>query len=292
MNNPNPILIAGCGYVGSRLARMLESCDQQYVALSLSGNSSEPLQSEVIRSDLSDPAALAGLAQNIPPPAAIVHCASSNRGGPDAYRAVYLHGAENLRSTFPGCPLFFTSSTSVYPQSGGALVDETSPAEPKRETSRILRQAEDLVLASGGTVLRLSGIYGPSRCIYLQRLLDGSATIEPGPVSRYLNQIHRDDAAAAIAHLMRQAKGNVQGQIYNVTDNHSPTQRECYQTLATFFDRPLPPEVPAAENSKRARTHRRISNNKLTATGWRPSYPTLLAALENDAELIPSFQHL
>ena len=270
---------------------MLDSHDQQYIALSLSGNSSEPLQSAVTRCDLSDPDALAGLAQNISPPAAIVHCAASNRGGPEAYRAVYLRGVGNLLSSFPGCPLFFTSSTSVYPQTDGSLVDEDSPAEPDRETSRILRQAEDLALASGGTVLRLSGIYGPGRCIHLQRLLDGTATIESGPVSRYLNQIHRDDAAAAIAHLLRQASGRVQGQVYNVTDNHSPTQRECCQSLATFLGRPLPPEAPAPGNPKRAHTHRRISNKKLTTTGWSPTYPTLLDALKNDAKLIPSFHH-
>jgi nucleoside-diphosphate-sugar epimerase len=270
---------------------MLDSRGQAYLALSLSGKSSAPLPRAVTRCDLSDPDALVGLAQNISPPSAIVHCASSNRGGPDAYRAVYLRGVENLLSSFPGCPLFFTSSTSVYPQTDGSLVDENSPAEPASETSRILRQAEDRVLASGGTVLRLSGIYGPGRCIYLQRLLDGTATIESGPTSRHLNQIHRDDAAAAIAHLMQQNKDQVRDQIYNVTDNHSPTQRECYQTLATFLARPLPPEAPAAENPKRARTHRRISNKKLTTTGWRPTYPSLLDALKNDDALVPSFQH-
>lgn len=269
---------------------MLDSHGQPYLALSLSGNSAEPLPSEVISCDLSDPDALARLAQKIPPPAAIVHCASSNRGGPDAYRAVYLRGAENLLAAFPGRPLFFTSSTSVYPQTDGSLVDENSPAEPGRETSRILRQAEDLVLAGGGTVLRLSGIYGPGRCIYLQRLLDGSAIIESGPVSRFLNQIHRDDAAAATAHLMQLDSDLVQGQIYNVSDNLSPTQRECYQTLAAFLGQPLPPEGAAPANPKRARTHRRISNKKLTATGWRPIYPTLPDALENDAELVSSFQ--
>lgn len=289
IQNSNPILIAGCGYVGSQLARILESGDREYIALSLSGKSSEPLQSEVISCDLSDPDALTKLSQNIPAPSAIVHCASSNRGGSDAYRSVYLRGIENLLSAFPGSRLFFTSSTSVYGQTDGSLVSEDSPAEPERETSRILRQAEDTVLASAGTVLRLSGIYGSGRCIYLQRLLDNTATIESAPSSRYLNQIHRDDAAAAIAHLLQQPKEEVSGQIYNVTDGYSPTLRECYETLAKFFDRSLPPEAPPVENLKRARTHRRISNKKLTATGWRPTYPTLLDALKNDVALVSSF---
>ncbi len=229
------------------------------------------------------------LSQKIPSPSAIVHCASSNRGGADAYHDVYLCGVRNLIDSFPDSPLFFTSSTSVYAQNDGSLVNEDSPAEPMRETSQILRKAEEVVLAHDGTVLRLSGIYGPGRCLYLQRLLDDTASIEAGTEPRFLNQIHRDDAAAAIAHLMQQAPDKVRGQIYNVTDQHSPTQRECYVSIAKFIACPTPPELPAKENKKRARTHRRISNQKLTRTGWQPTYPTLLDALKTDPDLISSF---
>ncbi len=285
----HPILIAGCGYVGSQLARILEEREQACIALSLSGLSSESLETKVISCDLSDLDALTELAQNISKPSDIVHCASSNRGDADVYRAVYLRGVKNLLSAFPGSQLFFTSSTSVYGQTDGSVVSEESPAEPERETSQILRETEDIVLASGGTVLRLSGIYGPGRCIYIQRLLDNTATIRAGADSRYLNQIHRDDAATAIDHLMQQSKDEVSGHIYNVTDNHSPTQRECYGSIAKYLDHPIPPETPPTEKLKRARTHRRISNAKLIATGWHPTYPTLLDALNHDAELVSSF---
>ena len=287
----HPVLIAGCGFVGSQLARILESSDQKYIALTYSGKSSIPLQTEAFKCDLSSLDDLNELSQNIPKPSAIVHCASSNRGGSDAYRPVYLRGAENLISAFPDSPLLFTSSTSVYGQNDGSLVTEDSPAEPSQETSQILREAENVVLANAGTVLRLSGIYGPGRCIYLRRILDNTATIEPGPVSRYLNQIHRNDAASAIAHLLRMPRDEVGGQIYNVTDGHSPTQRECYESLARLLDRPVPPEAEAeaVKRSKRALTHKRISNEKLCATGWRPSYPSLIDALKNDANLMKSF---
>lgn len=289
IQHPKFILIAGCGYVGSQLARLLESRDQKYLALSLSGQTSEALNTEVISCDLSDLREIDQLSQIIPSPSAIVHCASSNRGGADAYHDVYLCGVRNLIDSFPDSPLFFTSSTSVYAQNDGSLVNENSPAEPERETSQILREAEDVVLAHDGTVLRLSGIYGPGRCLYLQRLLDNTASIEAGTQSRFLNQIHRDDAAAAIAHLMQQDPDKVSGQIYNVTDQHSPTQGQSYESIAQFLGRPTPPELPPAKNKKRARTHRRISNRKLTLTGWQPTYPTLLDALKNDPDLISSF---
>ncbi|NOX98173.1 MAG: NAD-dependent epimerase/dehydratase family protein, partial [Verrucomicrobia bacterium] len=161
IQNSKFILIAGCGYVGSQLARILESRGQKYSALSLSGRTSELHSSNLLGCDLSDLGELAQLSKNIDRPSTIVHCASSNRGGPDAYRSVYLRGVENLVSTFPNSHLFFTGSTSVYAQTDGSLVTEESPAEPERETSLILREAEEIVLANNGTVLRLSGIYGP-----------------------------------------------------------------------------------------------------------------------------------
>lgn len=267
----------------------LERRGQKCIALTLSGNSSETLTAENIRCDISNPAELEKLSLTLPQPRAIVHCASSNRGGPDAYRKVYLRGVENLVKHFPHSPLFFTSSTSVYAQNDGSRVDEDCPAEPERESSQILREAEDITLAHQGTVLRLSGIYGPGRSFYLRSLLDHSARLEPADKPRYLNQIHRDDAAAAIDHLIQQPSPVVSGQIYNVTDDHSPTQRECYQSLAAFLHRPSPPENLSVNKSKRSRKHRRISNKKLGGTGWQTIYPSLLDALKNDPAFIPSF---
>lgn len=59
--------------------------------------------------------------------------------------------------------LLFTSSTSVYAQNTGEWVTEESLAKPDRETGRILRETEELVLAHRGCIARLAGIYGPAR---------------------------------------------------------------------------------------------------------------------------------
>ena len=58
-----------------------------------------------------------------------------------------------------------------------------------------------MVLDAGGTVVRLSGIYGPGRSVILGKFLGGRAVIEEDG-RRYLNQIHRDDAARAIVRLL------------------------------------------------------------------------------------------
>jgi len=218
-------------------------------------------------------------------PDLILHCASSGRGGPDAYRSVYLEGCRNLLHTFPESPLLFTSSTSVYAQTDGSEVTEESPAEPDRETGKILRETEDLVLAHGGTVARLAGIYGPGRSVLLKKFLTGEAVIEEDG-RRFLNQIHRDDAARALLHLSSSQLSTLNSQLFNLSDSHPLTQLEAYTGLARIFGRPLPPSGPRDLNRKRGWTHKRVSNAKLRATGWEPRFPCFLDVAEDLASTL------
>ncbi|MCB1093173.1 MAG: NAD-dependent epimerase/dehydratase family protein [Verrucomicrobiae bacterium] len=292
-----PILIAGLGYLGSALADALSKEGRAVAGLTKSepdptrsGRRSYPVWS----CDLSDREAVLALADHLrstgQSPSHLIHCASSGRGGPEAYRAVFVDGSRHLIDAFPGVPLFFTSSTSVYPQTDGSTVTETSPTEPDRETGRQLLEAERQVLAAGGTVLRLAGLYGPSRSVHLQKFLSGTATIESGPVSRWLNQLHRDDAVGAIVHLLTLPPEETRGQIFNVADDTPITQRTCYEQLATHFSRPLPPEAPPDPDPNRGWTHKVVSNAKLRDTGWEPKYPSFHSAVSNDPTLVPSIR--
>jgi nucleoside-diphosphate-sugar epimerase len=199
----------------------------------------------------------------------IVHCAASGRGGAEAYRHVYVNGCRNLTETFPGVPLLFTSSTSVYAQTDGSVVTEESPAIPDRETGTLLLDAEKIVIAAGGIVARLSGIYGPGRSVILKKFLSGEAVIEEDG-RRFLNQIHRDDAAKAIHHL---ASLGASG-IFNASDSTPLSQLACYQALSAQFSLPLPPTGPRDLNRKRGWTHKQVSNAKLRATAWQPRFPS------------------
>jgi nucleoside-diphosphate-sugar epimerase len=276
------VLIAGCGFVGLATARLLERAGWEVLGCTSSEESAHALAAEpfsVRAADLTDPNALAALT-DWRGCEAIVHCASSGRGGADAYRAVYLGGAQNLLTTLAPQWLLFTSSTSVYAQSDGAWVTEDSPAEPDRETGRIVRETEELILANGGCVARLAGIYGPGRSVLLKKFLTGEAIIE-GDGNRWINQIHRDDIATALALLLdRKARG-----IFNVSDDTPMTQREVYSWLAEHFARPLPPSGPVDANRKRGVTSKRVSNSRLRALGWTPRYPTFRDAVAGDAEL-------
>lgn len=215
-------------------------------------------------------------------PDVVFQCVSSGRGGGvEAYRQVYLGGARALRAAFPAARLVYTGSTSVYPGTDGAWVDEDSPAEPDRETGRVLRETERVVLDHGGSVARLAGLYGPGRSVLLKKFLAGEAVIE-GDGDRWLNQIHRDDAADA---LVRLARPDAPRGLFNVADDVPLTQLALYRGLSERLGRPLPPHGPPDVNRKRGWTSKRVSNARLrAATGWAPRFPSFFDAL---AGLLP-----
>ena len=203
------------------------------------------------------------------------------------YRRIYLDGARNLLERFPGSKLLFTSSTSVYAQRDASWVTEESETKPMRETSRILLEAETEVLDRGGIVGRLAGIYGPGRSALLTKFLNGTAMIDPQN-DRFVNQVHRDDIAAALFLLVNQEETGAQ--IYNVVDDQPILQSECYCWLSQRLNRPAPVIGKAKELRKRGDSNKRVSNAKLRALGWTPLYPTFADAMEKS--ILPSFADL
>jgi nucleoside-diphosphate-sugar epimerase len=285
------ILIAGCGYVGRATAALFQETGWQVEAWTLSAESAQELSGKpyaVAAVDISQRDVVAARAADFD---TVLHCASSGGGGPDAYRAIYLIGARNLLGVFAGVPLLFTSSTSVYAQTDGSWVTEASPAEPVRETGRILRETEELVLAQGGIVARLAGIYGPGRSFLLQKFLSGEAVIDREH-DRFINQVHRDDIASALFLLTNRGlrgptRGNtVEPEIYNIVDDCPILQSECYEWLATELVRPLPPNGSASAKRKRGESNKQVSNAKLRAQGWKPRYPTFQDAIRGS--ILPS----
>lgn len=273
------LLLCGHGYLGQAISRDFLARGWHVAALSR-GTDSSDLQSPIpnlqsLSCDISSPEAVAALGHLRPD--FIVHCAASGKGGADVYRQVYLDGCRNLTETFPGVPLLFTSSTSVYAQTDGSEVTEESPAIPDRETGRILLEAEQHVLDHGGLVTRLAGIYGPHRSILLKKFLNGEAIIEEDG-RRFINQIHRDDASSAILHLANPRSAIRNPQFFNLCDSTPLTQRETYERMSELFSRPLPPTGPRDLDRKRGWTHKRVSNAKLRATGWEPAFPSFLDA--------------
>lgn len=260
------LLLIGNGYLGQAITREFRENRWEVTTVTLSGDEGS------LSGDVGNPDEV----KNLPTADFIVHCAASGRGGAAAYQHVYVDGCRNLVETFPGVPLLFTSSTSVYAQTDGSAVTEKSLTLPDRETGHLLLAAEQVVLAAGGLVTRLAGIYGPGRSVILKKFLSGEATLEEDG-RRFINQIHRDDAARAIFHLAT-ARPPAHGEIYNLCDSTPLTQLGCYQKLCDIFARPLPPSGPRDLDRKRGWTHKQVSNQKLRDSGWLPQFPSFLDA--------------
>ena len=277
------VLIAGCGYLGEAAAGFFLEAGWKVCGLCATSESAARFEGApfpVLAKDISHPIDVESVWHS---PDLLIHCASSGRGGEEAYRKVYLDGLRNLVTAYAPKRVIFTGSTSVYAQVDGARVTEGSPALPDRGTGRILLEAEQVALNAGGTVARLSGIYGPGRSVLLRKFMEGSAVLESGG-GRVINQIHRDDAARALLALADSPAG-----IYNVSDNTPATQREVYGWIAAHLGRPLPAEGPLDLGRKRGWTNKRVDNSKLRGIGWSPVFSsysealsTLVAGAHND----------
>jgi len=289
------VLIVGCGFVGERTADLLHAAGHEVVGVTHSPASAQRLASvkpwRVAACDVSSLTEVTRLKEEVGEMEAFIHCASSGKGGAEMYQAVYVNGMRHLLTAFPDAFPLYTGSTSVYPQTDGSEVDETSPTDPGKETGRLLLAAESLALDAGGAVARLAGIYGPGRSFVLKNLLEGKSGIEVNegaPDGRLLNQIHADDAATALVHLIT----NRHSGIYNAVDDARMTQRQCLEKLALLCSLPVPAEKAPDPGRKRGWTHKRVSNAKLRATGWVPSYPDYFDALRDDPELLASILQL
>src|SRR5438270_4091236 len=261
------LLIAGCGYLGQAVADLFVAASWDVEGWTVSPESARELSAESYRIDAVDISEAKQVAARVRNFDLILHCASTRGGDVDSYRRVYLNGARNLLQQFPGSRMIFTSSTSVYAQTNGEWVTEESAAEPKIETGKILRQAEELVLAKRGIVVRLGGIYEPGRSALLKKFMNNEAIVDPDS-DRFVNQIHRDDAAAAIQSLSE--RNESAGQIYNIVDNEPILQSECYRWLAATLNRPLPSTGRSTSKRKRGESSKRVSSAKLRAVGWAP----------------------
>ena len=276
------VLIVGCGYVGLPLGAELARQGHEVFGLRRSPDTSD-LSRAGIKPIVGDLTQFALLRLIRPDFDWVVNTISSSQGGVEGYRAVYLEGTNRLVEWLRGSDrlqkYIYTSSTSVYAQQDGSWVTEESPTDPRSETSRVLVEAERVLLDQASTqafpaiILRLAGIYGPGRGHLFHQFLRGEARLA-GDGSRLINMIHRDDAVGAIlAALGRGAPGDV----YNVSDDEPVTQRDFFLWLGTRLGLPLPPTVDPAEMAGRKRgvTNKRVGNRKLRlALGAELKYPT------------------
>lgn len=168
--------------------------------------------------------------------------------------------------------LGYLSTTGVYGDHGGALVDESAELRAAGARGRARLAAERLWLDLADRrglpahVFRLAGIYGPGRSA-LDDLVAGRARRldKPGHV---FSRIHVEDIVQALAASMARPRP---GAIYNLADDAPAPGHEVVAEAARRLGRPAPPLVPyaAAEPALSAMARefyaesRRVANGRL-----------------------------
>jgi nucleoside-diphosphate-sugar epimerase len=293
-------LIVGCGYVGLPLGTELVRLGHEVSGLRRSASAESQLKAagiQLLIADITKPETLAKLPGDFD---WVVNCVSSTSGEAEDYRQVYLRGTHNLIERLAPNPpkkFVYTSSTSVYGQTDGSQVKETSSTDPAAETAKVLLETEKLLLAAAqeekipAVILRVAGIYGPDRGHWFKQFLKNEARIE-GDGSRFMNMIHRDDLIGCIIAALKNGRP---GEIYNAVDDEPVNQANFIQWLAATVGKYPPPSVPEnpVENRKRGATNKRVLNRRLKMElgcqfkypNFRKGYSAELLRLERAGEL-------
>lgn len=253
-------LIIGCGYLGRRVAAAWIGEGHYVTALTRTAENAEQLRNlgiEPVRGDVTDRPSLS----NLPDADSILYAVGFDRRSGLSQRRVYVDGLNNVlqelarrsNPTTRTSRFLYISSTSVYGQTSGEWVDETSPCEPTTPNGQVCLDAERVLRTSlsptdatssfAANILRLAGLYGPGR---LLRRLDALRSRQPleGNPDGYLNLIHVDDAVQAV--LACETHGS-SGETYLICDDQPIRRREYYETLARLAGTPSPVFAEAVE---------------------------------------------
>lgn len=262
------VCIVGCGYTGAVVAQRLAFDGRPVV-----GTTRSQQQANVIRTRGADPVvldladleplkrhagAIAGVITMVPP-------AMEGRG--EAYTDWTGKLLEFFARNSDLKAFVYVSSTSVYGDYDGAVVDERTECRPDSPRGKARRAIEQQVLDSGlpGMVVRPSGIYGPGRS-QAHRLAKRAYRLV-GEGEALTNRIHvRDLAAICIAAVDRGEPGD----IYLASDASPASQHEVVQFCVDTYGLPEPNRLSLAEAKIRMTPNvfRMITGSKRLDASW------------------------
>jgi len=266
------LLIAGYGDIARRAAPLLAPRFELRTAS----------RSNAI--DFDRPASLASLE----PADAVLHCAPPPQTGQGDTRTANLLAALESRRILP-TRFVYISTSGVYGDCAGALVDETRAVNPQSARARRRAHAE-AQLALWCTrhrvalvVLRVPGIYAGDR-LPLERLRAGTPSLRDED-DVYTSHIHAEDLAGICA---RALQDDAQPGTYNASDDSQLKMGDWFDLVANRAGLPRPPRISKSEAAERVPSallsfmneSRRLDNTRLKRElGARLRYPTVREGL-------------
>ncbi len=275
------VVILGCGYVGSAVARYWT----QTLGLTVTATTTTPSkiqtltpiahQVKVIRGNDAE-----GLKSILDGQEVILLTVAAQGRIRDAqaYREAYLETARTLASILPGLPavqqLIYTSTYPVYGDQKGAVVDESSPVYPASENSKILVETEETLLSLANDrfkvcILRLGGIYGPGREVakIFSRI---AGKTRPGKGHSPTHWVHLDDIVGVIEFIR---KNQLNG-LYNLVDQSNYTTRELIDLVCEKHG--LDPIIWDESQPDQRTYNVTVSNQKILQAGYQFIHPQTL----------------
>jgi nucleoside-diphosphate-sugar epimerase len=159
---PESVIIFGCGYLGTALSKHLLNQGVRVAALTRNADKAAYLRKmvaelrtgykqaaiEVIEGDL-DSNDWHGRVEGRYE--AVVNCVSSAGGGLAGYQKSYVDGQRSILEWSKSQSIrsyVYTSSTSVYPQDDGVLIDESADTSGAPATGQLLLKSEAMLAKS------------------------------------------------------------------------------------------------------------------------------------------------
>jgi nucleoside-diphosphate-sugar epimerase len=212
-----------------------------------------------------------------------LHCAPPPQTGECDTRTANLLAALERKRILP-TRFVYISTSGVYGDCGGALVDESRAVNPQSARAKRRVHAEEQIAlwcsrhGVALVVLRAPGIYAADR-LPLDRLHAGTPALRAQD-DVHTNHIHADDLAAICA---RALDDDAPAGIYNASDDTQLMMGEWFDLVADRVGLPRPPRIPRSEASQRIppallsfmSESRRLDNRRLKSVlGVRLRYPT------------------
>ncbi|MEZ6042841.1 MAG: NAD(P)H-binding protein [Planctomycetaceae bacterium] len=296
-------LVAGCGYLGRRVADRLLARGITVYTLTRSTEKADQFRQAGLQPIVGHLEKRHGLPV-LPPVDAVLWAVGFDRQAGNSRESVWLDGLRQLVQSLSRNPpprrFVYVSSTGVYGDAGGSAVDESTAAIPTTESGQVCLKGEQLLSTTLshhlpqtlGVILRMAGIFGPGRLLRRVQDLREGTPIAAAP-DDWLNLIHVDDATSAVEYFLTQpvavndllcqpseissaATANTHDlPTINIANQPTLTRRQYYSTLARACDAPAPVFASAkADQSREGETlqqerHRPSSGNKQITSIFR-----------------------
>lgn len=275
--NPERVLVVGCGQVGTELGQQLVAAGSRVYALRR--NTRElPQTFHRLAVDLLQP-----VAQPLPKVDAMVITLTPSMQDPAGGNG-YLVALRQLYDALPAVPprVLFVSSTRVFEgHTEDRPLTEADPVAPVSERGETLVAGEQLAVELfDAHVVRPAGIYGPGREMLIRKVLQQ----QPVNHARKTNRIHQTDLVRAL-HMMLQLDA-APVMLHAIDDAPGVALGDVVDYIATRLNVSPPPASQPAEPSGRVLSGQRLTTllGTLTYPTYRQGYDQIIVDRETHSQ--------